>query len=191
MTTHEPRVLDHDFDGIQEFDNTTPGWWNLLFWICVLVSAPYFYYYTFGVGERLAESYEAELAAAFEVQARQLGDLAPDAPTILRLGADPKLMNAGRALFRANCATCHAADGGGGTGPNLTDDAWINVRRPEDLFTTITKGQVAKGMPEWETRFGQAHRVLLAAYVASLRGSKPAAPKAPQGDPIPPWVPAP
>src|SRR5690606_27385227 len=34
------------------------------------------------------------------------------------------------------CATCHRADGGGGIGPNLTDDNWIN-KVQDSLFYNI------------------------------------------------------
>ena len=48
-------------------------------------------------------------------------------------------------------------------------------------------GNVGKGMPAWGERFKQPQLVVLAAYVASLRGTAPAAPKPPQGETIAPW----
>ena len=30
---HDPKILDHEYDGIQEFDNPTPGWWHFLFFL--------------------------------------------------------------------------------------------------------------------------------------------------------------
>ena len=187
MASTEPRVFDHAYDGIQEYDNPMPGWWTFLFWATFLFSVPYFYYYTFGIGERLNDSYDAEVAAFFEVQAKQLGDLKPDEPTMLRLAADAKMMSAGGSLFKGNCATCHAADGGGGTGPNLTDGSYINVKSMPDIHRVIQNGVEAKGMPAWGKRFSGPQLVLLASYVAHLRGTTPAAPKAPQGEPVAPW----
>ena len=34
-------LMDHEYDGIQEFDNPTPGWWYMLFWACVFFSIFY------------------------------------------------------------------------------------------------------------------------------------------------------
>ena len=98
------------------------------------------------------------------------------------------MMQAGAGLFKANCAVCHGADGGGGTGPNLCDDSFLNVKKPEDIFTVISGGVVQKGMPAWNARFGEAQMVLLSSYVAHLRGTSPAAPKAPQGNAIAAWA---
>lgn len=29
------RILEHNYDGIQEYDNPTPGWWHWLFWASI------------------------------------------------------------------------------------------------------------------------------------------------------------
>lgn len=186
-TSNSPEAAGHEYDGITEFDNPVPPWWNWIFIATFIFSVPYFMYYTIGVGETLQQSYDAETAAFFEIMAKQLGDIEPDAPTLLGLGHDAKLMTTGRVLFRANCAVCHGADGGGSTGPNLTDDRAIHVKKIEDLYTVIHDGVPAKGMPTWSKTFGKPQMVVLAAYVASLRGTTPNSAKAPQGDPIAPW----
>jgi len=187
MSDTDAKILDHEYDGIREYDNPLPQWWTWIMWGTVIFSVPYFLYYTFGVGETLEQSYDSEAAAFFEVLAKRLGNVKPDEATLLRLSRDDTFMATGRVLFRANCAVCHSADGGGGTGPNMTDDHYINVKKVEDLYTTIHDGVVNKGMPAWSRTFGEPHMVVLAAYAASLRGTKPAAPKAPQGDAIAPW----
>jgi len=97
------------------------------------------------------------------------------------------MMQAAAGMFASNCAVCHGKDGGGGTGPNLCDGSYLNVRKVEDLYAVISAGVVAKGMPAWDKRFGSSQRVLLAAYAAHLRGTTPAQPKAAQGSPLPEW----
>jgi hypothetical protein len=52
----------------------------------------------------------------------------------------------------------------------------------------MSSGVVSKGMPAWDKRFATSQRVLLAAYVAHLRGTTPAQPKAAQGGTIAPWA---
>ena len=44
-------LLDHEYDGIQEYDNPCPGWWHAIFWLTVLFSAAYFLF--FQVGSRI------------------------------------------------------------------------------------------------------------------------------------------
>lgn len=182
----EPR-RGHAFDGIEEYDNPMPGWWKAIFWLTVAFSIPYFFYYEIGVGEGVDAAYQRDLGEFYEAQAAKLGDLAPDEVTIVALSHDPKMRLAGQALFRSHCAVCHGADGGGGTGPNLTDEHYLNIKQPVDLFRLIKEGQVGKGMPAWGDRFSQAQLVVLSAYAAGLRGTSPARPKEPQGEVIPPW----
>ena len=186
--SEEAALLDHDCDGIREYDNPMPAWWTSIFWLSILFALPYFaFYHLGGVGTTLADNYETEVGAFYEMQAAKLGNLKPDAPTILTLATDGQKMLAGRNMFRANCATCHGPDGGGLTGPNLTDDHYINIRQPEDIFRVVHDGLLSKGMPEWASRFSEPQLVLLAAYVASLRGTHASAPRDPQGDRVGPW----
>ena len=139
--TNEPRILDHDCDGIREYDNPMPFWLTATFWITMIFAVPYFaFYHLGGVGTSLGESYETEVGEFYEMQAARLGNLKPDEATILTLSEDKKKLLAGQNMFKANCATCHAPDGGGKTGPNLTDDFYINVRTPEDIFRVVRDG---------------------------------------------------
>jgi len=42
-------LIDHDYDGIQEYDNDLPGWWKALFIITIVVAVIYIpYYHLFG-----------------------------------------------------------------------------------------------------------------------------------------------
>lgn len=185
---NEPELLDHDCDGIREYDNPMPFWWSAIFWVSMIFALPYFaFYHLGGVGTSLTEDYDVELGAFYEMQAARLGNLKPDEATILTLSTDRQKLLAGQNMFKANCATCHAPDGGGKTGPNLTDDFYINVRNPEDVFRVVRDGIEAKGMPKWGKRFSEPQLVLLSSYVVSLRGTTPASPLKAQGDAVTPW----
>ena len=184
----EPRILDHDCDGIREYDNPMPFWWTATFWITTVFAVPYFvFYHLGGVGTSIGENYETEVGEFYEMQAAKLGNLKPDEATILTLSVDKQKLLAGQNMFKANCATCHAPDGGGKTGPNLTDDFYINVKSPADIFKVVRDGVEARGMPKWGKRFSEAQLVLLSSYVTSLRGTSPASPLAPQGDRAAAW----
>jgi cytochrome c oxidase cbb3-type subunit 3 len=98
-------------------------------------------------------------------------------------------MEDGEETFTTNCAACHRADGGGLIGPNLTDDAWIHGGTITDIYTTVTKGVLDKGMPAWEKVLKPEQLAEVVAYVTTLKGTNPANPKAPQGVVAPPSSP--
>lgn len=111
----------------------------------------------------------------------------PSDAAIVALSQDAALMAATEGLFRSNCAACHTLSGSGLIGPNLTDEVYLGIRRPLDLFRVISDGRHAKGMPAWESKLDPGERLALAAYTAQLRGRGDGSGKAPQGDPVPPW----
>lgn len=183
----QERLLDHEYDGISEYDNPTPGWWHLLFLGSVAFSV---FYAMFWHGSPLAwtpqEALVADQQRYYGQLFKELGDLNPDEPTLIKLMEDEKWMAFGGALFAVNCAQCHGSEGTGINGPNLTDRSWINVKALPDLYKIITEGVSTKGMPAWNVRLGQNERVLVASYVARMsRNPKPG--REPEGTPIDPW----
>lgn len=60
MAKNEPRdeLLNHDFDGIQEYDNQLPGWWKNLFYLSIVFAVIYLlYFHVFSVGDLQKVSY--------------------------------------------------------------------------------------------------------------------------------------
>jgi cytochrome c oxidase cbb3-type subunit 3 len=187
MTTENERLMEHEYDGIREYDNPTPGWWHAIF-LSTIVFA--FFYATFWHGNEgltVQDAWQARQVAEYKRIFGSIGELKPDRETIQRMMADPQMLAVAKGTFQGNCAACHARDGGGINGVNLTDDFYKNIKVLPDLFNTITKGANAGAMPSWENKLGQNERIIVAAYVATLRGTHPAAPKAPEGVEIPPW----
>jgi cytochrome c oxidase cbb3-type subunit 3 len=182
-------LTDHAYDGIQEYDNPLPGWWSLLFFLSVVFAVAYtVHYHLGGEGESVEEEYDAQAAEVFELRFAELGELQADRATLLAFMNDPEWLTVGQAVFKAHCTSCHGADAQGDIGPNLTDDAWKNVDHVEDIARVIADGAGNGSMPAWRTRLSHVNQIVLtAAYVASLRGSNPAQPRAPEGDAIPPW----
>lgn len=83
----------------------------------------------------------------------------------------------GKRLFTwYNCVGCHA-NGGGGMGPPLMDDAWIYGSEPENVFRTIVEGR-PNGMPSFGGHVPEHQVWQLTAYVRAMGGlvSKAAAP---------------
>lgn len=82
----------------------------------------------------------------------------------------PRSVEAGRALFEANCAVCHGADARGNQSlgaPNLTDRAALYGRDWTAIYTTVSGGRQGQ-MPAWDGRLSEGERKLLTAYVLDL-----------------------
>ena len=96
---------------------------------------------------------------------------------------DASDLTSGKKIFSERCVACHKADGGGGIGPNLTDDYWILGGGIKNIFKTISEGgRDGKGMIAWKQDLKPLEIAQVASYVMSLKGTTPAAPKAPEGD---------
>ena len=92
-------------------------------------------------------------------------------------------LSAGKAIFEGNCAVCHMNDGGGGIGPNLTDDYWILGGGIRNVFKTISEGgRAGKGMVAWKTNLKPGEIAQVASYVLEMHGTTPANPKDPEGE---------
>lgn len=183
-------ITDHVYDGIQEYDNPLPGWWTLLFYGTIVYSFGYLFI-AFARPEWTDVNLEYD-AALVEKRAREfalLGDLQPDRETLMAFldgGEKSEFLGNGAALFATNCASCHGKDGAGNAGPNMTDDAYLNVTRLADIPKVVIEGANGAAMPAWGGRLSMNEIVLVSAYVASLRGQDLPG-NAPEGEVIPAW----
>lgn len=176
----EDRILEHEYDGIKEYDNPMPAWWVLTFWATIIFSVAYVLNIGgIGTGEGRIAAYEADMAAWRA--AHPEGGAPVDAGALLALAADDEAREEGREVYLKYCAACHATDGGGLIGPNLTDDQWLHGGTIDSIHVVIAEGVLAKGMPAWAKMLSAEQVDQVTAYVWSLRGSAPAAPKAPEG----------
>jgi cytochrome c oxidase cbb3-type subunit III len=66
-----------------------------------------------------------------------------------------------------NCSGCHAANGGGGMGPALSNRAFIYGDKPEQIYLSIAQGRPA-GMPAWGTVLPSTVIWDLVAYVSNI-----------------------
>jgi cytochrome c oxidase cbb3-type subunit 3 len=178
-------ILDEDFDGISELDNPTPPWFNFIFYTTIIVAALYLLnYHVLKIGNLQASEYTVEVTeakASVDAYLKKTGN-AIDENNVALL-TDKAGIEEGKKLFEANtCVTCHKIDGGGLVGPNLTDEYWIHGGDIKSIFKTIKYGVTAKGMTAWQNAFTGKQIQAVASYVKSLRGTKPAEPRAPQGD---------
>jgi len=185
--TGQANVTGHIYDGIEEYDNPMPGWWTWIFAGSIAFAAVYFLFVMLAGGQLSPLGfYDRELTADAQRQFAQLGDIKSDPASILKMSKDEKLVRVASAIFAGNCAACHGVDGGGITGPNLTDNYYLHVKEIGDIADVIRKGRNNGAMPAWENRLDPRQVALLASYVASLRGTNHPG-REPQGNVIPPW----
>lgn len=176
-------IAGHDYDGIQEFDNPLPMWWLWTFFGTIIFSFIYYIHYEFNVGPSSDQELAQEMAAIEKMQT--VATESAPAVDLTAVMKDPKMAEAGAAIFAGKCASCHGDKGQGLIGPNLTDKSWIHGASAENLLTTIKKGVLEKGMPPWDgiLKTEEIHQVI--AYVYSLRGSNPPGGKAAEGTEVP------
>lgn len=179
------RLLDHDADGIREFDNDLPRWWLYGFYFTIAFAALYLVNYhvlpkpLFGHQGMVAE-YEAEVQAASRAAAGRPHAAKP--PVALAALTDAPSLEKGRVIFEGPdnvCFSCHRKDLGGLVGPNLTDNEWLHGCSVDDVVKSITTGFPLKGMMPYGVGKPLTEEQVLqvASYVLSKRGSSPEAPK--------------
>ena len=175
--------LGHNYDGIRELDNRLPPWWLYGFYACIIFAGVYLYRYHVAHSAPLsAEELRIDLAKADVEKQEYLKKAANNVDeNTVKLLTDPNDLEAAKKIFTTICAACHKADGGGMVGPNLTDDYWIHGGSIKDIFKTIKYGWPEKGMKSWKDDYSPTQIAQLASYVKSLRGTKPAVAKEPQG----------
>lgn len=177
-------ILDHNYDGIKELDNNLPPWWLYGFYASIVFAVIYMLrYHVFNADDQFAE-YEIEYAEAnraieeYKKTAKNLVDV-----NTVEMLTETSDLNAGKKIFETNCVACHMADGGGGIGPNLTDQHWILGGGIKNVFRTISEGgRDGKGMVAWKTNLKPLEMAQVASYVLQFQGTTPANPKEPQGD---------
>ncbi len=178
--------LGHDYDGIRELNNRLPPWWLYGFYLTIIFAGIYLWrFHVSHTGPSGEEEYTRSVARA-EIKIKEYlktkGDLVNENTVILLTSAED--IQAGKAIFTdpSKCPACHLADGGGNVvGPNLTDDYWLYGGSIKDIFKTIKYG-TSKGMKSWKDDLSAKQIAQLASYIKSLKGSKPANPKEPQGE---------
>lgn len=177
-------ILDHNYDGIRELDNTLPPWWVYLFYIEIIFGIVYFAKYQMFGGDSSAQEYANEVAQAkIEiVEYKRTAKNLVDASTVALL-TEEKDLEIGKTIYDEKCVACHKADGGGGIGPNLTDPNWILGGGIKNVFTTVSEGgRDGKGMVAWKTELKPLEIAQVSSYLLGFEGTTPAEPKAPEGD---------
>ncbi len=177
-------ILDHNYDGIRELDNKLPPWWVYMFYATIIFGVVYMLrFHVFNDYDQDTE-YDREVAQAqmdidaYKKTAKGLVDV-----NTVELLTEASDLSAGKAIFETNCVACHMADGGGGIGPNLTDEYYILGGGIKNVFQTISEGgRDGKGMVAWKQNLKPLEIAQVASYVVTLKGTTATNPKAPEGE---------
>jgi cytochrome c oxidase cbb3-type subunit 3 len=150
-------LREHEYDGIQEYDQKLPNWWLFTFYGAIFWFAIYwFLYYQTPAYHTDHEKLVAEMTAIQEKKAAELEKTLAslDDQTLINVwAADPAIVASGEAIYTTNCIACHAADlsatmDAGGTkiplpGRSLIDGQWTYGGKPMDMFKLINQGSPA------------------------------------------------
>jgi cytochrome c oxidase cbb3-type subunit III len=177
-------MMDHAYDGILEINNPIPGWFMTLFYGTIIIGVVYlFAYHVVGDGQTMITEYAEQMAEGEAVKKAFIEKFAKSINennvTVLK---DSKAIEDGKKLYVQNCVACHAADGGGGVGPNLTDEFWLHGGNVKSVYHTISEGVAEKGMISWKKSLNPLQIQQITSYIFTLKGTKPAKPKEPQGE---------
>lgn len=160
------KVLGHadEADGIEEYDNPLPTWWLGLLVVTIVFAVVYSVDYHFVSKRSQAAQYDAEVAAA---EARW-----PRKAEVAAVTVTPEMVEAGKAVYQANCVGCHGPELKGGVGPDLTDATWIHGGSFAEISKTITDGVPEKGMLTWGPILGPEKISQVSAFVHGAGGGK-------------------
>ncbi len=122
------------------------------------------------------EHQEAELAHNMSPEDRKDWDEPAFSAAYADLKGD---YSKGKAIYDLNCSACHRADGGGLTGPAMTDDCYLHGGDFTSIHGTITNG--VNQMPAWGSILKKSEIRDVTYYIRSLRGTKVENPKACEG----------
>ena len=179
---------DYLIDGIEQEDAPIPVWWKRSSLFLLMCCPLYLLYFHAGASGRSAvDQYESKIQAITKKKYAEIGDLQPDAATILKFVEKDNWVKVGKVIFKSKCATCHGREAEGKIGPNLTDEHYKNVRKVEDIARVISNGANNNAMPAWNDKLLQNDIVLVSAYVASIRGTNADNGKGPEGMIIAEW----
>lgn len=185
-----PQLMDHAYDGIQEYDNPLPGWWRAVFWATIVFAAGYWVWFHATPWHSTPDrAYQESLAHYNDNRelraAREAANVSED--SLAQEVKNPDTIAHGQQIFAARCASCHTEDGHGLIGPNLTDNFQIHGSTRMDIYKTISAGVQGTAMPAWGEQMPATDIVAVSAFVIPMRG-KNIPGKAPDGRPVEPFA---
>lgn len=174
-------LKDNQYDGIQEYNNPLPRWWLLTFYGTIVFSVGYWLYdQTFHAAPTSHEKVALIQKQQEEKAAKHAEGMTEE--HLIALSKDSQVVARGKEIFAQNCMVCHGAEGGGGIGPNLTDDYFIHGFKAMDTYKVVSDGVLDKGMAAWKSVLGPSKVQDVVAFVLTIQHTNVKGGKAPQGE---------
>lgn len=168
-----PKLRDHTFDGIQEFDQRLPNWWLYTLYGAIAFSVVFWFAHMIArIIPTDGAQVDAEMAKIAAAKMASSIDVTND-DKLWEMSRNPVFVDAGKQTFQSLCTPCHLpslkgkGENPAAVGPNLVDTAWIHGGTPKEVYRTVATGVLAKGMPTWEPVLGQKKTAEVVAYVLS------------------------
>ena len=170
--TEEKHLMDHEYDGIQEFNFPLPNWWLTSFWLGIIFGVGYISYFIFMNGPSLKHEYYAEKEKMEAVRLQYLEELMEfDEDKYQKQFNNEEMQMYGQAVFENNCIACHNKNAAGDIGPNLTDKYWIYTEgKHPQFYKFIIEGSPISGMPAWGETLSEDDLYAVTSYIYSLQG---------------------
>ena len=176
-------LLDHDYDGIQEFDYPLPNWWTMTFVLTILFGVPYSIYYLGMGGPTLVQEQAMEMKELNKVRTAYAVKMAKfDYDTYAQFDNADGVAK-GAVVYEDNCLSCHEEGGKGDIGPNMTDAYWIHAKgTKETIYEVVLNGRDDNGMPAWNEDLSKEEILQVVRYLMSIKDTNVAGGKESQGD---------
>ena len=165
----EPILMDHEFDGIREYDQRLPNWWLATLYGAIVFAAGYWYYHfqsNLGKDDRVTVAAEiAEIEAKSLAAVKEIND-----DVLWKMSKNAAVVASGEATFKGTCAACHGQDAKGmkGIGFNLVDGTWVHGNTPKAVFDNVMNGIKYNGAPTGMASQGHLGAGKVAEVVAFL-----------------------
>jgi cytochrome c oxidase cbb3-type subunit 3 len=166
-----PKLRDHVYDGIQEYDQRLPNWWLYTLYGAIVFWLVYWFVQVIAlVAPTDGAQIDAAMARLNAVKLASSLDVTNDG-LFWDMSRNPVFVDAGKQTYQSLCVPCHLpslkgkAENPGAVGPNLVDQAWIHGGTPREIYHTVATGVLAKGMPAWEPVLGQKKAAEVVAFI--------------------------
>ena len=169
----QPKLRDHSYDGIQEYDQRLPNWWLYTLYGAIAFWVVYWFVQMIAhIVPSDGAQVDAAMARLNAVKMASSIDVTNDG-LFWDMSRNPVFVDAGKQTYTSLCVPCHLpslkgkSENPGAVGPNLVDQAWIHGGTPKEIYHTVATGVLAKGMPAWEPVLGQKKTAEVVAYLLS------------------------
>ncbi len=147
-------LREHEYDGIQEYDQKLPNWWLFTFYGAIVFFIGYWalYYHTsmFKTDQVIIQEKIAAVQQAKDAELQKTLATLDNSTLVHKWASDPAIVSAGEATYLTNCSACHGADLSATMvvgaakiplpGLPINDGVWKFGGKPMEIFKLINKG---------------------------------------------------